>query len=683
MLKLLGVLRGVRVPAAARAGSLQGPVGGLLLGGRGLSGRAGRSFRGGCTVDPRLEENFVFVDFTDAEPEAEKDLLPPPSATPPSAAPSPQRLRALELQLHALGGEATMQGAGPETQGAELLFEDVDFPGGDSVASMKKKKKNKKSGWGVHRVVGVPDSSEPVSDTSCSGCGALLHCTAATAPGYLPSNKFKELQQGGGLGGATCQRCHLLTHHRQALQLQLSAQEYATVVRRLRPLQALLLLVVDLLDIPDSLPPDLLSMVGDNKRIVVLGNKVDLLPGDAPNYLQRIRRQLVAYCAAAGLHVSDVQLISAKTGFGVEELISRLQRTWSYRGDVYLVGSANAGKSSLFNALLQSDYCKSRATDRLQRATVSPWPGTTLDLLKFPIINPNPHRMFRREERLREEREGARELTGEERERLKHLSQEGYLIGHVGRTFRSSPPPKDEIQFDPDRLAFGEEEGETMKAAPPSSSRQQDSELRQGNWLYDTPGILKQRDVLGLLSQQEVTSVVPSQALVPRTFVLQPGSSLLVGGLARIDFLQGGGACWFSVLVSSQIPVHISSLERVQGVYQKHAGHQLLGVPAGGSERMKDFPPLVPQDFSLQGVGFKEAAADLKLSSAGWVAVTAAPGDQLTLRLHGPADAAFSLRTPPLLPHLVNLKGERIRKSVAYRTLKHAALQRKEQKKKK
>ncbi|XP_034722385.1 nitric oxide-associated protein 1 [Etheostoma cragini] len=84
---------------------------------------------------------------------------------------------------------------------------------------------------------------------------------------------------------------------------------------------------------------------------------------------------------------------------------------------------------------------------------------------------------------------------------------------------------------------------------------------------------------------------------------------------------------------------------------------------------MKQFPPLVPQEFSLEGGGYLQAAADITLSSAGWVAVTAAAGDQLLLRVHGPAGVVYSLRTPPLLPHLVALKGERIRKSPAYRTV--------------
>lgn len=44
--------------------------------------------------------------------------------------------------------------------------------------------------------------------------------------------------------------------------------------------------------------------------------------------------------------------------------------------------------------------------------------------------------------------------------------------------------------------------------------------------------------ILSLLTEQEVMSVVPSQAIVPRTFVLKPSMSLFVGALARIDFLQ-------------------------------------------------------------------------------------------------------------------------------------------------
>lgn len=49
-------------------------------------------------------------------------------------------------------------------------------------------------------------------------------------------------------------------------------------------------------------------------------------------------------------------------------------------------------------------------------------------------------------------------------------------------------------------------------------------------------------------------------------------------------------------------------------------------------------------------------------------------GDQVLLRVHGPEAAGFCLRTSPLLPGVVTLKGERLRKSAAYKPLKPAAL---------
>lgn len=530
---------------------------------------------------------------------------------------------------------------------------------------------------GEHKVFGTPDVDEPFSSTCCQGCGALLHCTSTTVPGYLPSEKFKELQQEGRLGGATCQRCHLLTHHHQALNLQLPREQYKDVVRQVRGHKALVLLVVDLLDLPESIIPDLPELVGANKHIVVLGNKADLLPVDAPNYLQRIRRQLQQYCRDSGFHaqVTDVHLISAKTGFGVEALISSLQRSWKYKGDVYLVGCANAGKSTLFNMLLESDYCKSRAANVIHKATISPWPGTTLNLLKFPIINPTPYRMFRRQQRLQEaSQQTEEELPQDELQRLQRLSKQGYLVGRVGRTFRTNGSPSEQIQFDPDSLAFGED-GEPTATAPSRPSRElTHNELKDTHWLYDTPGVMKELDILSLLTEQEVRLVVPTQAIVPRTFVLKPGTSLFIGALARIDYLQGQTSCWFSVVASSRVPVHVTSLEKADDIYEKHAGHVLLGVPLGGSERMKEFPALVPQEVRVEGRGQLQAAADITLSSAGWVAVTAVEGDQLLLKVHGPQTAGFSVRTPPLLPHIVSLKGQRIPKSAAYKPLKAAGL---------
>ncbi|XP_062874744.1 nitric oxide-associated protein 1 [Trichomycterus rosablanca] len=627
------------------------------------------------SVDPDKEEEFVFLDFSES-PE-EEDPIPEEVHQIGSVNEEKQhkktgtglKKKALEMQLRSLKDV-------PEEKidlESHIEFHDVGFP-----LERSKKKKSKKE----HKTFGNPDAEMPVSDISCSGCGAVMHCVASELPGYLPSEKYKQLLEEEELSRAICQRCFLLTHHQKALNITMSKEEYVKIVSGIKPEKALVLLIVDLLDLPDSIIPDLPHLVGKNKHIVILGNKADLLPGDSQSYLQRIRRQLVQHCEDAGVPVrdpKDVHLISAKTGYGIENLITRLQTSWKYTGDVYLVGTANAGKSTLFNTLLESDYCKSRASDVIHKATISPWPGTTLNLLKFPIINPTPYRLLRRAERLRQTAlQTEEDLDPEELERIQRFRKQGYLIGRVGRTFRVQSSRRDLVEFDPDTLSFGEDLNDDTWGKPSPDPEPESelsyNEIKDAHWFYDTPGIMKENDILSLLNEKEVKLVVPTHAITPRTFVLKPGMVLFLGALARIDYLEGNQPCWFSVVASSQIPVHISSLEKADAVYQKHAGNPLLVVPMGGEERMKQFPPLVSQDFELEGRGINTAVTDIKLSSAGWVAVTAAEGERLLLRGHAPEGAGICLRNPPLLPHIVTVKGPRIPKSPAYRTKKPQTL---------
>ena len=41
---------------------------------------------------------------------------------------------------------------------------------------------------------------------------------------------------------------------------------------------------------------------------------------------------------------------------------------------------------------------------------------------------------------------------------------------------------------------------------------------------------------------------------------------------------QGEKSCWFTVVASNELPVHLTSLDRADALYQKHAGSALLGV---------------------------------------------------------------------------------------------------------
>lgn len=286
--------------------------------------------------------------------------------------------------------------------------------------------------------------------------------------------------------------------------------------------------------------------------------------------------------------------------------------------------------------------------------------------------------MFRRLERLKADKSQSEDdLIEEELKNLQLLKKHGHLIGRVGRTFRNTTVSKGcnngIIEWDPDKLALSPEPEDVNQE---NVSNTQDlveftyNEIKDARWFYDTPGIIKQDCILNLLTSQELKVVMPYSGIIPRTYVLQPGMVMFLGALGRIDFLKGEKSAWFSVVASNKIPVHITSLEKADSIYECHAGKTLLGVPIGDEERMKKFPPLVSQDIELDGIGTLEAVADIKFSSAGWIAVTAHSNDRIHLRAYIPAGIGLMVEKPPLLPFIVGVKGERIKKSAAYKLKK-------------
>jgi nitric oxide-associated protein 1 len=207
---------------------------------------------------------------------------------------------------------------------------------------------------------GTPDLQQPVSRIPCGGCGAYLHCQDPGLPGYLPSQLFKN-KPNDVLKTVTCQRCHFLKNYNTAINVTVKPEDYVQMLSTIEDKFALAILMVDLLDFPCSIWPGIRQILGNKRPIVVVGNKVDLLPRDHKGYLEHIKTCLGQSILDAGFaeaNVKHIALISATTGFGVEELINKLHNVWGAKGDVYLVGCTNVGKSSLFNALLQSDYCK-------------------------------------------------------------------------------------------------------------------------------------------------------------------------------------------------------------------------------------------------------------------------------------------------------------------------------------
>lgn len=290
------------------------------------------------------------------------------------------------------------------------------------------------------------DPNVPVSKVSCSGCGTKLHCQSESKSGFMAANVFKSLNK-TNLAYAICQRCERIQRNKKLLNTETTPFDYDNFILKQicsKP-KAHVILLVDLLNIPNSIYEGWSKLIEKNEEdeekevknsssgssssqlpekfikrkfknsidICIIGNKFDLLPNTGPLFRESILDCLIKHVEDKGItgkQISYVDLISAKTGYNIEKMISNLFELWNDEGDVYLLGMANAGKSVLFNQLLSSDYCRSLASQALNKSTTSFWPGTTLNTLKFPINFMDAKKFTERSVRLKTDKEKFYEL---------------------------------------------------------------------------------------------------------------------------------------------------------------------------------------------------------------------------------------------------------------------------------
>lgn len=181
---------------------------------------------------------------------------------------------------------------------------------------------------------GTSDPDSEVSSIPCGGCGALLHCKDPEIPGYLPLELFSKNDE--DLKSTICQRCHFLKFYNSALEVKVSIEDYPNLLKIIKTKRCAIILIVDLTDFPCSIWPDLKTIMHPFTPIFLVGNKVDLLPRDSPKFLENIKQLLantvVHVTGVKKENITHIELISAKTGYGIEQLINKLQYKWKHKG---------------------------------------------------------------------------------------------------------------------------------------------------------------------------------------------------------------------------------------------------------------------------------------------------------------------------------------------------------------
>ncbi|KAK1749197.1 YqeH family GTPase [Skeletonema marinoi] len=205
-----------------------------------------------------------------------------------------------------------------------------------------------------------------------------------------------------------CKRCHGLQNFGTVEQKlrpgwtdepMLSQEEFRKLLLPLRQKNAVILALVDLFDFSGSVLPELDEIAGDNP-VILAANKADLLPSEmgqarAENWVRReleyLNVQSIANIGGA------VRLVSCKTGFGVKTMMEKAKNlAEEMDADIYVVGAANAGKSTLVNYLLdENNPMRKEGFKGKKRAgnankwkgsvTTSPLPGTTLKFIRIEL----------------------------------------------------------------------------------------------------------------------------------------------------------------------------------------------------------------------------------------------------------------------------------------------------------
>jgi 50S ribosome-binding GTPase len=204
-----------------------------------------------------------------------------------------------------------------------------------------------------------------------------------------------------------CKRCHGLQNFGKVENVLrpgwteeplLSQEKFRDLLRPIREKKAVIIALVDLFDFSGSVLPELDNIAGDNP-VILAANKADLLPAKmgqvrAENW---VRRELEYMGIRSLANIGGaVRLVSCKTGVGVGAMLAKARGLADEMDcDIYVVGAANAGKSTLLNYILGPDessesgeHVKLRSGNRNKRksaVTTSPLPGTTLKFIKVDV----------------------------------------------------------------------------------------------------------------------------------------------------------------------------------------------------------------------------------------------------------------------------------------------------------
>ena len=205
----------------------------------------------------------------------------------------------------------------------------------------------------------------------CFGCGAELQNIDPEKTGYIPKFLEKDSQY-------LCQRCFRLQHYGINKEDKTFDKDYSTIIKQAKRERGLMIYVVDLFAFECSIVHSLINQLKDS-RVVVVASKRDVIPASIKD--EKLTKFIRKRFNELGIDPLDIIISSAVKNYNIDEIKEKCDKLRKGR-NVYIFGAVSVGKSTLVNAFL-----KIYSNQTTQMISTSPYPGTTLDVIKVPAYD--------------------------------------------------------------------------------------------------------------------------------------------------------------------------------------------------------------------------------------------------------------------------------------------------------
>lgn len=193
----------------------------------------------------------------------------------------------------------------------------------------------------------------------CRGCGAELQTEDPKKPGYIPKEVLEDNPE------PLCQRCYKLLHYGK-LTIPVEEEIFLHQLDNILENFNKILYVIDITDFEGTYRKEIMEKLS-KKDVYFAITKFDLLPKSLSSIEAQewLKKRL-------NTTSEKIFLTSSKNKFGINKLKKFLM---NLKEEILIIGVTNVGKSSLLSVFTESS------------PTISPFPGTTLGIIKRKVFN--------------------------------------------------------------------------------------------------------------------------------------------------------------------------------------------------------------------------------------------------------------------------------------------------------